>query len=139
MTGHAIPYDFDQARNTAHKFQSAQIAGEEALRDASEKLATAERLYRKALAVAIVELHADGVAWTVCQDLARGDQKVADLRYARDVAKGVFEAAQSATWRHTANRKDCLELIVWSRTVAPEGQQRTDGRTFEDVSARTAA
>lgn len=122
MTEHAIPYSFGEARDAARRFQTAQIAGEQALRDASDKLAGAEREYRKALAVEIVKLHADGVAWTVCQDLARGAEKVADLRYERDVARGVFEATQTASWRHTANRKDCLELIVWSRTVAPDGQ-----------------
>lgn len=118
----AVPYSFGEARETALRFQQAQIAGEQALRDASEQLALAEKLYRKALALRIVELHAAGTAWTVCQDLARGDEKVADLRYERDVAKGVFEATQTASWRHTANRKDCLELITWSRIVAPDGQ-----------------
>ena len=122
MSEHAIPYDFGQARDAAYRFQSAQLAGEKALRDANDALALAEKVYRKALALRIVELHSASVAWTVCQDLARGDDNVADLRYARDVARGVFEATQTASWRHTANRKDCLELIVWSRTVAPDGQ-----------------
>ncbi len=120
---HAIPYDFSEARATAHRFQAAQLDGERALRDASEKLADAERHYRRALARKIVEVHADGAAWTVAQDLARGDNDVSELRYLRDVARGVFEASQTASWRHTANRKDCLELIVWSRTVAPDGQR----------------
>jgi hypothetical protein len=132
MTEHAIPYDFGQARDAATRFQSAQLAGEEALRNASKSLAEAEQSYRVALAKEIVRQHADGVAWTVCQDLARGNDHVAQLRYERDVARGVFEASQSATWRHTANRKDCLELIVWSRTVAPDGQQR-------DADLRVAA
>ncbi|HET6866216.1 MAG TPA: hypothetical protein VFH80_09840, partial [Solirubrobacteraceae bacterium] len=78
--------------------------------------------YRVALAKKIVELHAGGAAWTVCQDLARGDQSVADLRYRRDVAEGVKEAAQNAVWRHTADRKDLGKLVDWSMRVAPDGQ-----------------
>lgn len=124
MSEHAIPYDFQTARDTASKFQRAQLEGERALKDAAEKLAGAEQSYRKALAVKIVEVHDEGAAWTVAQDLARGDDRVAHLRYERDVAHGVYEATQTASWRHTANRKDCLELIVWSRTVAPDGQQQ---------------
>lgn len=120
MTAHAIPYSFAEAREAAHRFQAAQLDGERALRAASEKLAEAERAYRVALARKIIEVHADGSAWTVAQDLARGDDKVADLRYLRDVAKGVFEATQTASWRHTANRKDCLALIEWS-AKAPDG------------------
>lgn len=123
MSAHAVPYDFAEAKAAALRFQQAQIAGEQALRDASEALASAEQAYRKALARKIVEVHSEGAAWTVAQDLARGDDQVADLRYERDVARGVYEAAQTASWRHTANRKDCLELISWSRTVAPDGQQ----------------
>lgn len=120
MTPHAIPYSFAEAREAASRFQAAQRAGEDALRAASEKLAEAERVYRKALARKIVEVNAEGAAWTVSQDLARGDDTVADLRYERDVAKGVFEATQTASWRHTANRKDCLALIEWSAR-APDG------------------
>lgn len=123
MSEHAIPYSFGEARATAHKFQQAQLAGETALKEASKELAAMELKYRKALALKIVEVHEGGAAWTVAQDLARGDDEVAHLRYLRDVAKGVYEATQTASWRHTANRKDCLELITWSRTVAPDGQQ----------------
>lgn len=137
MTEHAIPYDFGQARDAAYRFQSAQLAGEKALRDANDDKALKEKIYRIALAKRIIELHASGVAWTVCQDLARGDEKVAELRYDRDVAVGVFEATQTASWRHTANRKDCLELIVWSRT---SGLRDDDPeQKFADVSARRAA
>lgn len=123
MTEHAIPYDFQQARDAAYKFQSAQLDGERALKDASKDLAAAERAYRRALADKIVEVHAAGSAWTVAQDLARGDNDVSQLRYERDVAKGVFEATQSSTWRHSANRKDCLALIEWSMRVSPNGDQ----------------
>lgn len=109
------PYDFGEAVNAARRAAEAQKAGEHAVRDAAADLAEKERAYRVALARRIVEVHADGAAWTVAQDLARGDQAVADLRYHRDVAAGVLEAAQQRAWRHTADRKDVLEFIHWSR------------------------
>ena len=128
------PYDFAEAVAAARRAAEAQKAGEEAVRDAAADLAEKERLYRKALAREIVQQHADGAAWTVAQDLARGDEKVADLRYERDVAQGVMEAAQQRAWRHTADRKDVLELIAWSRRrelaeSAPGSEQPTWSRT----------
>lgn len=123
MSAHAIPYSFGEAKEAAARGAAGQVAGERALRDSRTKLAQAELAYRKALAVQIVTEHANGAAWTVAQDLARGDEKVAQLRYERDVAEGVYEAAQTASWRHAADRKDVLELIQWSRRVAPDGQQ----------------
>jgi hypothetical protein len=91
-------------------------------RDASEDLAQKERAYRIALARKIVEVHAAGSAWTVAQDLARGNDAVADLRYERDVAKGVLDAAETVAWRHTADRKDLAALIAWSMRSEPLGQ-----------------
>lgn len=112
---HVQPYDFPDAVAAARRAAEAQKAGEQAVRDASSDLAEAERLYRVALARQIVQAHADGAAWTVAQDLARGHGPVADLRYHRDIAKGVLDAAEQRAWRHTADRKDTLEFIQWSR------------------------
>lgn len=109
------PWDFAQAVAAARRGAESQQAGEQAMRDAAADLAEKERTYRKALAVKIVELHAGGCAWTVAQDVARGDNQVAQLRYDRDVAKGVMAAAEQRAWRHTADRKDLLEFIQWSR------------------------
>ena len=50
----------------------------------------------------------------MCADLARGDDKVARLRRERDVAEGVKEAANQASWRRAADRKDIGRLIEWS-------------------------
>ena len=110
------PYTFAEAVAAARRAAKAQRNAEDAVRDDSAALAEKERIYRLALARRIVEVHAEGAAWTVAQDLARGDEKVADLRYDRDVARGVLEASQQRAWRHTADRKDMLELIRWSRT-----------------------
>lgn len=109
------PYTFAEAVAACRRAAEAQKDGERAVRQAATDLAEKERLYRLALAKQIVEQHADGAAWTVAQDLARGNERVADLRYGRDVAQGVLEAAQQRAWRHTADRKDVLELVAWSR------------------------
>jgi hypothetical protein len=109
------PWDFTEAVSHARKAAEAQKACEQAVRDASEQLAEAERQYRMALAKEILEQHAAGAAWTVAQDLARGEKRVADLRYARDVAKGVLDAAEQRAWRHTADRKDVLTFSEWSQ------------------------
>ena len=118
------PWDFNEARAAARSASETQREAENARREAAEKCAQAELLYRKALAHKIVELHADGVAWTVAQDVARGDEKVAQLRFERDVAKGVLDAAEQRAWRHTADRKDTTGLIEWSRAVNAFGEQR---------------
>lgn len=123
MSGpHVHPYSFDEARAKIDEASKAMKTAEQARRDASQALAEKERVYRIALARKIVEVHADGAAWTVAQDLARGDSKVADLRYERDVAKGVLDAAETVSWRHSADRKDLAALIAWSMRVAPDGQ-----------------
>lgn len=117
------PWTFGEGIAAARRASESQKAGEEAVRAASADLAEKERAYRLALAKRIVEVHAEGAAWTVAQDLARGDRHVADLRYERDVAVGVLEAAQQRAWRGTADRKDVLEFVQWScrRELAENG------------------
>lgn len=109
------PFTFVEAIAAARRAAEAQKDAEQARRDAARDLAEKERVYRKALATQIVQEHADGAAWTVAQDLARGNSRVADLRYERDVAQGVLDAAEQRAWRHTADRKDMGEFIRWSR------------------------
>ena len=122
------PLEIADAREAAHKASELQRGVEDAIRDASRKLAEAERQYRLAPTKRIMHLHAqDGVAWTACDVIARGEPAVADLRYQRDVAKGVLEAAQQQAFRYGADRRDLHRLIEWSqrrdlRTDAPPEQ-----------------
>ena len=109
-----VPFDFAQARAAVHQASRRQQQAEQTRRDASVTLAEKERVYREALARRIVELHADGLAWTVCQDVARGDQRVAHLRYERDVARGVLQASEEAAWRLSADRRDLGRLCEWA-------------------------
>lgn len=134
------PFDFAEAIGAAHRASGAQKQAEQDRRDAVRDLAEKERTYRVALAKRIVEVHADGAAWTVAQDLARGDRQVADLRYERDVAQGVVDAAEQRAWRHTADRRDMTEFVTWSRIVAPLGQQpEPDPGTVRTFGGRRAA
>lgn len=124
----AEPFDFVQAVAATRRAAEAQRDAEQAMRDASTDLAAKEKAYRMELAKEIVRQHAeDGVAWSVTSDLARGNPHVAQLRYERDVAKGVLDAAEQRAWRHSADRRAMLELITWSRIVAPDGQHEERG------------
>lgn len=133
------PFDIAEAREAARLASARQAGAETAMREAYTALAEAERSYRVALAKERTRQHAEnGVAWTATDDVARGEKHVADLRYARDIAKGVAEAASSALWRHTADRRDVTQFIRWSlqRELAeaggdvrePDGELTTFGR-----------
>ena len=67
-------------------------------------------------------MRGDKIPVTVIQDMAKGDLKIADLRFERDLAEGVREAAVSAIWRHSADRRELEQLVSWSMRVAPDGQ-----------------
>lgn len=139
MSAYAEPYDFNDAVAAARRAAEAQKAAEEARRDASKKLAEAERAYRQSLAAEIVRQHADGAAWTVAQDLARGAKDVAELRYLRDVAKGVLDAEETRSWRHQADRRDTHAFIEWSKVVAPLGQGAEPALLERPIGSRRAA
>lgn len=120
------PFDFTEARDAINSAKSAQTNAEQAVRDAFREYGAARRAYQLAFAEAIITARVEHPA-TIALDLARGDAKVADLRFKKDVAEGVMEAAKSAIWRHTADRKDLARLVDWSRRVAPDGQEDEPG------------
>ena len=108
------PYTFAEATELVNKARVAQAQAEDFTREASVSLAEKERAYRMALAKRILELHQEGIAWTVAQDVARGDRHVAQLRMERDIAEGVKDAAEQAGWRHAADRRALQALLEWS-------------------------
>lgn len=133
------PYTFAEAADRLNASKVAQAQNENSTREASTALAEKERVYRMALATRIVELHAEGVAWTVAQDVARGEPRVAQLRMERDIAAGVREAFEQAGWRYAADRRAILALVEWSakRDLAEGYEPQTGtGHTF---GARRAA
>lgn len=105
------------AREACRVAAAQQAGSETAISDAGRDLAAKEQAYRVALAKEILGQHAQGRAWTVCPDLARGDETVARLRYERDVAKGVMDAAMQAAFRHGANRRDLGRFVDWSARI----------------------
>jgi hypothetical protein len=111
MTG---PWTFDQAEEKCQGASRRQKAAEESLAEAAREFAKAEEAYRLKLAEAIIEIHAEGVAWTVAPDVARGRKDVAALRRDRDIKEGVREAFQQAAWRRGADRKDAQRFADWS-------------------------
>lgn len=108
------PYSFPDAHEALKKASQAQHAAEVFLREAYKMFAESEEAYRVGLAKRIVELRSEGVAATLCADLARGEKDVAALRRKRDIAEGVKEAAAQAAWRRAADRKDTQRLTEWS-------------------------
>jgi DNA-binding transcriptional LysR family regulator len=115
------PWTFDQAAQKCEGASRRQKAAEEALTEAAKDFAQAEESYRLKLAEAIVEAHADGIAWTVAPDIARGRKDVAALRRDRDIKEGVREAMQQACWRRTADRKDAQRFADWSQRKETAG------------------
>lgn len=116
-------WTFAEAKEACRISSHAQQAAEEGLRDAARALAVAEEAYRIALAQKIAMLHAEGAAWSVCADLARGDKQVAELRRRRDIAEGVREACVHAAWRRASDRRDTQRFVDYSfrRELAESG------------------
>jgi hypothetical protein len=136
------PWSFDESRDAAAKASRAQHAAEEFIREAARDFAVKEETYRMSLAQRIVELHAEGVAWSSTADLARGDKHVATLRRERDIAEGVREAAVQAAWRRAADRRDTSDFIRWSmrRELAEfDGSDPEEPAEMKSYGTRRAA
>lgn len=54
--------------------------------------AEAEKDYRVELAKKILELRANGIPVSIISDLARGDEKIANLKMKRDIEESLYEA-----------------------------------------------
>ena len=105
--------DLYSARSEAQERLEADL---EDLREQVVKCAESERDYRMRLAVRMNAMHASGVAWTVCSDMARGDPEVAELRFRRDCDQGLLEACKEALNVHKRIHDDVVEDIrrEWS-------------------------
>jgi hypothetical protein len=128
------PMDFASAVAASREASEAQQNAERWYASKGREYAEAERAYREALAQAIARLRADGIAITVAQDLARGDKHVASLRFKRDLAEGLRDAAAQSIWRHLAARRELLQFVDWSKRASfldvepPDGEPTTFGR-----------
>lgn len=108
------PYRVIEARKAQFRASESQRQGSDRLKDAAVKLADAERAYRMKLTQRITQLHAAGMAITTCETVAKGEEEVANLRHARDLAKGNVESARNQTFTHSADRRGIDQLVDWS-------------------------
>lgn len=134
------PLQIEDAREAAHHASELQREVEDAIRNASRDRAEKERAYREALSARILELRAKEIAVTACGDIARGEKEIAKLRYERDVAEGVLEAAKQQAFRRGSDRRDLDTLLNWSmrrdlRTDTPPA----DWSNAEVIGGRRAA
>ena len=134
------PYSFEQATAAQRAASDRQRQSEQFVIDSWKRYAEAERAYREALATRIVALKAEGTAVTACADIARGERSVAALKFARDVAEGVREAAGQAAWRASADRKAEQSFLEWSmRRDLAEAYHPSSGPTDPETYGRRAA
>lgn len=120
------PWDFGQAREASAEAARQQEVAEQELAAANRDYATAEEVYRKALAIEMWRLRReDGVAWSTIGDLARGDEDVAALKALRDDAEGHMLICRQALYRRAADRRDTERFLSWSeRRDLAEGAGR---------------
>ena len=112
------PFDFIAGVAAHREASEAQHRAERFLAEKSREVAEYELEYRRALATAITTLQAEGKPATLARDLARGDHLVSGLLLKRMVAEGLREAAAQSIYRHTADRRDLLQFLEWSRRAA---------------------
>ncbi|CAB4171808.1 hypothetical protein UFOVP1346_37 [uncultured Caudovirales phage] len=112
------PWTFFEAKDAARRSSLAQSLAEDEFKRSSEAASQAEAAYRMELGKEITRLRADGNSVTLVPDLARGAERIAQLKLERDVCLGVLDAAKQALWRHTADRRDVQSFISWSLQVS---------------------
>lgn len=75
----------------------------EELKKRGQVKAKAERDYRVELAKEILKLRAEGMPVTIINDLARGNEKIADLKMQRDIAESLYEANMQRIYESKIN------------------------------------
>ena len=81
----------------------------------SEKMADAERSFSKALARKMIELKIDGQNITLIEKIAKGDDTVADLKYAHDVSVGVYKAYLNRIKALIVQIDSYRSLLAWQK------------------------
>jgi len=117
------PFTFAEARRAANTASQRQAAAEDARKDAALNLAAKDRVYRQAKARKIVELHSEGVAWTVADTIASGDPVVSTAKFEMAIAAGVLAVCEQSGFRLGADRRSLEKLTEWSmrRELAENG------------------
>lgn len=94
--------------------QALEEQNKELIRLGEEK-AEAERVYRTALAKELLTLRAHNFPATLINDLARGNQDVANLRLKRDTAESLYDACKERIKDIRAEIEILRSLLVWQR------------------------
>lgn len=76
-----------------------------------KKLASSERDYKIALAHKILELKSQGMPATLINDLAKGNEEIAALRFERDLARSLYDTAKEGM-RSLRTQADVLRSIA---------------------------
>lgn len=131
-----LPWEIEDARDVLAEASRQQADHEETIKEAVKAAARADQLYRVALAHKIAQLREEGMAASLCEKIARGDERIAGLAYDAAVAEGNREIAVQEGWRLHANRKDSQQLADWSRrrTLAEAFDQIPEPRAYDDVT-----
>lgn len=112
-----IVWSYEQCQATMRNLSIAQKEAEDELAEVSERAAKAEAAYRMELAKKELVLREQGLPATLIGDLARGDERVAELKLERDLAEALKDVASKALWRHASDRKDAHRLVDYSLAV----------------------
>lgn len=128
-TVNLAPLTLAEARKKAANLSAAQEEHQRERVKSAEALAKAESEYRRLKAREILRLHADGVAWSACEDLARGTEAVADARFRRDLARGTAAAVNDNAYRLAADRHSLDNIVRWSMQLDMYALSHTGGET----------
>lgn len=114
------PLEIAEARAAQHKASEYQRAIADKLAAQHRDLADKERRYRVALTARIKQLHAGtdedkGMAITMCETVAKGEDSIATLRAERDEAKGDLKKLDQLAFAAGADRRALDGLIQWSQ------------------------
>lgn len=108
------PFEIQEAREAEYTATKAQRDHGDVLAKAHLKLAQAEYLYRRKLTKRIKELHVGGMAITMCEGVAKGEQEVGRLRRRRDELKGELAKAEDYSYTLAADRRALKGIVEWS-------------------------
>lgn len=117
------PLDLDDGRKAAHVLASYCREAVRDLAHAHAHYAQCELEYRRELAQEMAVIYAEVGKVTMVDDLARGNPKVANLRFIRDMARAGVSIAKERLKQLDGERASLRQLLQWS-------QQFHDGRQF---------
>jgi len=109
------PLDLDDGRRAASALARQCRNGVDELDRAVRAHAEAEHAYRVAYALKLVELRGDAVPVGLATELAKGEAKVAGLKFDRDLAKGMIDVARERLRQLDGERASLRQLLEWSR------------------------